>query len=324
MAQSVQPSQSSLELDSNTQAAPKAQAAASPPPPIMASRWTIFSHAVAFVVGFGIIFTLIGSAAGLLGQSLNAYLPVIRQFGAILLFIFGLITIGVFSWLIRQISNRANLETNPAAAGLVYILNLFNQLLYSEKRITGMHQVNRNYGYLSSFLLGVSFSAGWIPCIGPILASIFFIASDSATAGQGATLLGIYSLGLGIPFLITGAAFSSTTQLLRRLNRHVHWVSIIAGFFLFYVAYLLWTDSLVLLTTRFMFLNDWIFALEEQVTAGIGIDGNIRHLSVIAAAPLALLAGLISFLSPCVLPLVPAYIGYLSGTALSNNRNAAA
>jgi cytochrome c-type biogenesis protein len=237
-----------------------------------------------------------------------------------LLTIFGLITIGAFSWLIQTISRRTDLDQNPAAAGLVFVLNFFNQLLYSEKRVTGMHQVSRNYGYLSSLLLGVSFSAGWVPCIGPILASIFFIASDSQTAGQGAALLGIYSLGLGIPFLITGAAFTSTTQILRKLNRHAHIVSLIAGFFLFYVAYLLWTDSLVLLTTRFMFLNDWIFALEEQVTVSIGMDPNIRHMGVLAAAPLALLAGLISFLSPCVLPLVPAYIGYLSGTAIGAAR----
>lgn len=288
------------------------------------SRLAIFSHAVAFVLGFGLIFTLIGSAAGLLGQSLNAYLPIIRQFGAILLVIFGLVTIGVFAWLARQIGKRTDLEANPAAAGLVYLLNFFNQLLYSERRVAGMHQVNRNYGYFSSLLLGVSFSAGWVPCIGPILASIFFIASDSATAGQGATLLAIYSLGLGIPFLITGAAFSNATQVLRRMNRHTHLVSWIAGFFLFYVAYLLWTDRLVMLTTQFMFLNDWIFALEEQITAGIGMDPNIRHMSVLSAAPLALLAGLISFLSPCVLPLVPAYIGYLSGTAISSSRQSAA
>jgi cytochrome c-type biogenesis protein len=309
MTQSIRTNPPAIELDAPAQTGTTA-------PESVASRLTIFAHATAFVLGFGLVFTLIGSAAGLLGQSLNAYLPIMRQFGAVLLVIFGLITIGVFSRLITFITQRTNLDTNPAAAGLVFVLVLFNQLLYSEKRVTGMHQISRNYGYLSSFLLGVSFSAGWVPCIGPILASIFFIAGNSATAGQGAALLGIYSLGLGIPFLITGAAFSSTTQVLRRFNRHVGIVSWIAGFFLFYVAYLLWSDSLAQLTTQFMFLNDWIFALEERVAATVGMDANIRHMSVISAAPLALLAGVISFLSPCVLPLVPAYIGYLSGTAL--------
>lgn len=300
-----------------------ATASRSAAPASQAPRGVVFSHAVAFVLGFGVVFTLIGSAAGLLGQSLNSYLPVIRQLGAILLIVFGLVTIGVFSRIIGWISRKTDLTTNPAAAGLVSVLGFFNQLLYSERRVAGMHQVSRNYGYLSSFLLGVSFSAGWVPCIGPILASIFFIASDAATASQGATLLAIYSLGLGIPFLITGAAFSRTTGLLRRLNRHAHIVSIISGIFLFYVAWLLWSDSLAQLTTQFMFLNNWVIALEEQVTAGIGINPNIRNLSVLAAAPLALIAGLISFLSPCVLPLVPAYLGYLSGTAVGGKQTAA-
>jgi cytochrome c-type biogenesis protein len=280
----------------------------------------VFLHALAFVLGFGAVFTLIGSAAGLLGQSLNSYLPYIQRFGAILLVIFALITLGVFRWWVDRIEQNPKLRNNPAAVALVSILEFLNTLLYTERRVTEMHQVNRNWGYLSSALLGVSFSAGWLPCVGPILASIFFLAQDSATAGQGAALLAVYSLGLGIPFLITGAAFSSATRFLRRLNRHANIVSILSGIFLLYVAYLLWTDSLALLTTRFFFLNEWVFALEDQVAVASGTGGDVISLSFIAGAPLALIAGLISFISPCVLPLVPAYIGYLSGTALSGGR----
>ena len=72
-----------------------------------------------------------------------------------------------------------------------------------------MHSVNRGWGYMSSTLMGVSFSAGWVPCIGPILTSILILAGDSATVGRGAALLAVYSLGLGIPFLITGLAFGT-------------------------------------------------------------------------------------------------------------------
>lgn len=281
------------------------------------NRLTIFLHALAFVLGFGAVFTLIGSAAGLLGQSLNSYLPPIQRFGAILLVIFALVTMGVFRWLVQQMQQRPDLQANPAAVALAGILDFFNTLLYTERRVAEMHTVNRGWGYLSSALLGVSFSAGWLPCVGPILASIFFLAQDSATAGQGAGLLAIYSLGLGIPFLITGAAFSSATRFLRRLNRRANIVSIVSGIFLLYVAYLLWTDSLALLTTRFFFLNEWVFALEDQVAMASGTGGDIISLSFLAAAPLAFIAGVISFISPCVLPLVPAYLGYLSGAALS-------
>lgn len=274
-------------------------------------------HAVAFVVGFGVVFTILGSAAGLLGRSLNVYLPLLQRFGAIMLIIFGLATLGVFRLLSAQIGKRIDLDQNPAAAALVSVFTFFDALLYTERRVTGMHQVNRHWGFLSSSLLGVSFAAGWVPCIGPILASILFLANDSATAVQGAILLATYSLGLGIPFLITGAAFSTATRTLRKLNRHARIVSIVSGFFLFYVAYLLWTDKLGSLTTRFFFLNEWVFRLEEAVVGGSAIGGNIIDASMLAAMPLALVAGLISFLSPCVLPLVPAYVGYLGGTAVA-------
>ncbi len=283
-------------------------------------RAAVFGHALAFVLGFTIVFTLLGSAAGLLGQSLNRYIPIIQQVGAILLVIFALVTLGVFRWAAQQISQRADLAQNPAAAALVSVLNFFNGLLYTERRV-GMHNVSRGWGYLSSALMGVTFSAGWTPCIGPILASIFFLSTNSATPGQGALLLGIYSLGLGVPFLLVGAAFGRATGLLRRLNRHAGIVSIVSGIFLLYVAYLLWTDRLALLTTQFYFLNDWVLALDDGVTALFGI-GDVIDASLLAAAPLAFVAGLISFISPCVLPLIPAYIGYLSGATVSREASA--
>ena len=284
------------------------------------SRLTIFLHALAFVIGFTVVFTLIGSAAGLIGKNLNAYLPMIQRFGAILLAIFGLVTLGVFRWLVNLLSTHIDLNVNPAAAALVSILNFFNTLLYTEKRITDMHQVNRNWGYLSSAMLGVSFSAGWVPCVGPILGSILFLAGDTATVGQGALLLTVYSLGLGIPFLITGAAFSRVARFLRRINRYANIVSIVSGLFLLYVAYLLGSGTLATLTTQFAFLNEWSTNIEVWLGKASGTNGDIISLSLMSGAPLAFLAGLISFISPCVLPLVPAYIGYLSGATVNNSK----
>ncbi len=91
--------------------------------------------------------------------------------------------------------------------------------MYTEGRV--QKKVDRRWGYLSSFAMGVFFSAGWIPCIGPVLSAIYAMAAMTATAGQGALLLLVYSLGLGIPFLITGAALSVVAPQLRRLNRHM-------------------------------------------------------------------------------------------------------
>ena len=284
------------------------------------SRSSTFLHALAFVLGFGAIFTLLGSAAGLLGQSLNSYLPLIQRFGAILLLIFGLTTIGIVGWIVNRVQANEKLAANPAVAALLDILRFLNALMYTERRVTDLHKVKRGWGYLSSALMGVSFSAGWVPCVGPILASILFLASDSATAAQGALLLAIYSLGLGLPFLITGAAFSRATLVLRSLNRHANIVSIVSGIFLLYVGWLLWSDQLTSLTTQFAFLNKWVFVLEEFVSESVGVNAAFGG-GALSAAPLAFVAGIISFISPCVLPLIPAYIGYLSGAALSGGRN---
>jgi cytochrome c-type biogenesis protein len=293
------------------------------------SRLVVFFHALAFVIGFSAVFIVLGSLAGLLNQSLSQnplqsralIEDAMRRLGAMLVVLFALTTLGVFRWMVQWLRRHVDLRTNPAAAALVDVLEFFNNLLYTEKRMLDMHRVHRGWGYLSSGLLGVGFAAGWTPCVGPILGGIWLLAGSSATVGQGAALLAIYSLGLGIPFLITGAAFSSTTGLLRRINRHANIVSIISGLFLLYVAYLLWTDSLALMATRFAFLNEWVFRLEDAITAMSGAGGDMLSLSLLAAMPLAFLAGLISFISPCVLPLVPAYIGYLSGAALGGSRS---
>ncbi len=283
-------------------------------------RSSTFLHSLAFVIGFGAIFTLLGSAAGFLGQNLNSFLPLIQRIGAILLAVFGLTTLGVIGWIVSRVQSNGRLIANPAVAALVDILSFLNALMYTERRVTELHKVKRGWGYLSSALMGVSFSAGWVPCVGPILASILFLASDSATVAQGALLLAIYSLGLGLPFLVTGAAFSKATAVLRRLNRHANIVSLVSGVFLLYVAWLLWADQLTMLTTQFSFLNQWVFVLEEALSTSIGVETAFSS-GALSAAPLAFIAGIISFISPCVLPLIPAYIGYLSGAALSGSRS---
>ena len=293
------------------------------PQPETVSRWAVFAHALFFVFGFTLVFTLMGSAAGLLGRNLNReWLELLQKLGALMLVIFGLATLGFFRWLVGWITARVNLAQNPAAEALVSILEFPNKLLYTEKRVTGMHQVNRKWGYFSSSLLGISFAAGWVPCIGPILASILFLAGDSQTALQGAGLLLIYSLGLGIPFLITGAMFSVISKGLRKLNRYAGIVSIVSGIFMLYVAYLLWSDSLASLTTQFMFLNEWVFAVEEWVSGQTGVGDSLLTAGGVTMAALAFVAGLISFLSPCVFPLVPAYIGFLSGAAVGSRPQA--
>ncbi len=303
-------------------AAPPASAPVTPratrPTPAPVKRMATFGHAVFFVLGFTVVFTLLGSAIGLLGRSLNPYMPVVQKVGALLLVTFALITFGVFSWAAGQLRRRFDIDANQAAAALVNIFDWLNALLYTERRVTDMSSVSKRWGYASSFLLGVSFSAGWVPCIGPILSSIFLVASDSTTVAQGAILLAVYSLGLGIPFLLTGLFFNSLTPFLRRLNRRANIVSIVSGVFLLYVAYLLWFDRLASLTTQFGWLNNFVFAVEDWLGLVSGTGGDIVSAGAIGALGLAFFAGLISFISPCVLPLVPAYIGFLTTTTVGS------
>lgn len=287
-----------------------------PGQPLRLAWMSTFLHSVAFVLGFALVFTLLGSAVGIVGRSLADILPVIQKVGAVLLVVFGLVTMGVVQWVLDRLRADHAAATNPAVKPLVGALTFVNAMLYTERRVSAVHSVNRSWGFLSSFLMGVSFSAGWVPCVGPILASILFIASDSATALSGALLLFVFSLGLGLPFMITGAAFGTITPLLRRLNRYLRIISLVSGFFLFVVAYLLWTDRLIALTASFGRLNalalDWEAAVTDALGLSISLDAN-----VLAGIPIGFIAGLIGFFSPCVLPLIPAYIGYLSGTSLS-------
>ena len=152
---------------------------------------------LAFVLGFSLVFVTLGASVALVGYALHRYIVWVQRIGGALIILFGLATMGLIKLPFLYVDRRAQMRTRP------------------------------RLGYLSSVLMGVVFSAGWIPCVGPVLAAIYLMASNTQTVGQGALLLAGYSLGLGLPFLITGAALSTMTALLRRLNRYLNIVSII-------------------------------------------------------------------------------------------------
>jgi cytochrome c-type biogenesis protein len=178
------------------------------------ARRSTFLNALAFVLGFSAVFIFLGASVAFLGNGLYRYLPWIQKVGGVIIVLFGLHTMG-----------------------LVRI-----PFLYYQKQLD--IRPSLSLGYLSSALMGVIFSAGWVPCVGPILAAILFLASSTQTVGQGAFLLAVYSLGLGIPFLLTGAAFTTVSGWLRRLNRYLSLVSIVSGGFLVAIGILVFTDSL--------------------------------------------------------------------------------
>ncbi len=161
----------------------------------------------------------------------------------------------------------------------------------------------RRSGYVSSLLLGTFFAAGWTPCVGAALGAILTLGYTQATAGQGLFLITGYTLGRAVPFLVLGLLVDRAAGLVRRLRPHLRWIQIVNGLLLVGMGLLLFTNQMFRIAA---------WALGNGLYLDIGLGS--------AAAPtylLAIAAGLLSFLSPCVLPLVPAYLGYLSGRAAS-------
>ena len=267
------------------------------------NRFTTFTHAVAFVLGFSVVFVALGAAVTAAGQLLYDARSWLAFVGGIVVVFFGLATAG---WI-----NLPFLEYDTRYQG----------------------GAGRDLGYLSSFLMGVFFSAGWTPCVGPTLGAILTLGLNESTVGQGVILLVSYSLGLGIPFLLTGLAVDRATTLLRRARRYMSAIKMATAVLLILIGVLLLVDSVPQVVSQIgeWFGADWTFSFPAWVPSiqglsrwalsrGLYLDVSATEGSGAAITPtllVAFLAGLLSFLSPCVLPLVPAYIGYLGGRAVS-------
>lgn len=244
-------------------------------------RFATFSHALAFVAGFTLIFVIgWGGAATLLG-TLFADLKVwLARLGGVVVILFGLHTLGVLrlNWL--DVDTRVDLGMNVAVA-------------------TGADRPKNSYA--TSTLMGVIFAAGWTPCIGTILGAILTLSFAQESSGTAMLLAGIYALGLGIPFLLISLLLNRAFIVTRWLRRYTRQVQIMSGLLLVGMGVLLLTNSL------------FYIAIWAQ-RSGLYIDPQLGSASV-PTVGIALLAGALSFLSPCVLPLVPAYVGYLSSSA---------
>ena len=124
--------------------------------------------------------------------------------------------------------------------------------LLGEKRV---HLHKRPSGYAGTCLVGVAFAAGWTPCIGPILASILVVAASSGQVGQGVGLLAVYSLGLGLPFLLSGLLFHQFLSAFKRFRKHIRLIEIGTGVMLMVVGVMLMFSLLGPVT---MFLYQWV------------------------------------------------------------------
>jgi len=159
--------------------------------------------------------------------------------------------------------------------------------------------------FASSALMGLFFAAGWSPCIGATLGAILTLGVSQETVGQAMWLSSGYSLGLGIPFLILALGLNQATGWVRKMSRYIPIIKIISGVLIISIGVLLLMNWMTLISI-------WAFKNNLYIDAFALSAGIPSYLTAIAA-------GALSFFSPCVLPLVPAYPRYLSGHALRNN-----
>ena len=192
---------------------------------VVENRWETFAHGLAFVTGFTLVFIALGAAASLIGAVLYDLRIWLARIGGVVVVVFGLHTMGVISIPFLDYDTRRQMRAHP---GL---------------------------GYGSSVLMGVFFSAGWAPCVGPVLGVILTLALATGSLNQGVALLTAYSAGLAVPFLLAALGIGRIAELLRRHADAVQIVSKVTGVVMLIVGVLLLTGSLQRLSQYGFFVD---------------------------------------------------------------------
>jgi cytochrome c-type biogenesis protein len=176
-------------------------------------------HSFAFVAGFSLVFVLLGATASLAGSILSQYLDVIRVAGGIFIILMGVFVMDVINIPFLQREAKLHLKTRPA-------------------------------GYAGTVVVGMIFGAGWTPCTGPFLGSVLALAMTSDTLARGMGLLALYSLGLGIPFILSAIAISAFLTSFNKFKKHFKVVKIASGAVLIIMGVLMLMDKMTILIPR--------------------------------------------------------------------------
>ncbi len=221
------------------------------------SRWAAVRHAMAYVAGFGTVFTLLGVTATFAGGAMADYIRPLRQVGGFVLVIMGMSLAGIVNIPILERTWRP-LDAG-AAAGLTSMTGGMTLAPAGgpEGRDTGgrlgRRLVGNRAGLGAAFALGAVFAIGWTPCIGAILGGILTLAATSDSKLQGAMLLVGYTAGLGLPFIAIAAFYDRATRLTRALVRYGRVVSLVGGLLVVGIGLAMIFDLLVLLPRYFQF-----------------------------------------------------------------------
>src|SRR5437773_9234767 len=189
-------------------------------------RRRVLGHALAFVVGFSIVFVALGASFSALGQFLLDHRDWIRRIGGVLIVVFGLYIVGALR--IGVLGRTAQLQVREKPAG-----------------------------YLGSLAVGVTFAIGWTPCVGPILGAILSLAGTAETVERGIGLLIAYSAGLGVPFLLSALALGAFLRFFKRYRPYIPVVERGAGVLLIAV-------GVLVLFNWYVVLNSWAISLTPE------------------------------------------------------------
>jgi cytochrome c-type biogenesis protein len=222
----------------------------------VSSRWLAVRHALAYVVGFAAVFTLLGISASFIGGGLYDFLPTLRTIGGLVLIVMGLNLAGILTLpAIQRVLQRTWRPLEAGAAGQLArssgTISLGGRLNGDRghglgERLGG-RLVGAHGGWLASFGLGVVFAVGWTPCIGIILGGILTVAASSGQTLQGGLLLFSYSLGLGLPFVTLAIVYDRAPGIIRPLVRHGRAVSLVGGLLVAVIGIAMVFDWLTLL-----------------------------------------------------------------------------
>jgi len=176
----------------------------------------IFLEMVLFILGFSLVFILLGASASYFGKFVLSHLKLLRTIGGILVILFGLYIAGIFNISFFGYERKIHLKMKPT-------------------------------NILGSFIVGIVFALGWTPCVGPILGTILTYAGTQETVSKGIFLLSSYSLGLGIPFLVSGLAVNLFLRGFRKIKKYSRPISVVTGG-------LLILFGILILTGKFQFI----------------------------------------------------------------------
>jgi len=209
------------------------------PKRLVSTRRKVFFNGVFYVLGFSLVFIVLGTIFSGGGLALVKYEDFLQRLGGAFIIFFGLYLMGT-------------LERIP----------FVRSIMSPEHRFKLPHNLKPG-SPASSFIFGATFAFGWTPCVGPILGSVLLLASSSTTVLQGTLLLAVFSLGLAVPFLVIALGVGHATQTIKKLSKILPHISFVGGLFLLFLGILLLTDSLsiwFMWTYRFfeLFQSNWL------------------------------------------------------------------